>query len=268
MGAAVKNNPLRSIRSRLGRQRGFTLIELMIALLIALFLIGGLLTLVQAMKSTSISQSGMSQLQDNERMAMTLMTDVIQSTGYFPNPAGPGGQTAASSFPVSGAFTFAGQALVGAGSFTDAAPGNSISVRYLTSGTDNIINCTGGTSTVAATFVNTFSVDSNGNLNCTLIVNGVAQPPVPLINGVNSLNIVYGVQTNPSLSNSSVDTYLDATAVNNSPNGPFWNKVISVKITLSFINPLFGQSGQTGAAMQFIQFTRVVAVMNKTGVTT
>ena len=81
MGAAVKSNPLRSIRSLLDCQRGFTLIELMIALLIALFLIGGLLTLVQAMKSTSISQSGMSQLQDNERMAMTLMTDVIQSTG-------------------------------------------------------------------------------------------------------------------------------------------------------------------------------------------
>ena len=265
MGAAVKSNPLRSIRSRLDRQRGFTLIELMIALLIALFLIGGLLTLVQAMKSTSISQSGMSQLQDNERMAMTLMTDVIQSTGYFPNPAGPGGNTAASSFPVSGAFTFAGQALVGAGSFTDAAPGNSISVRYLTSGTDNIINCTGSTSSVAATFVNTFSVDANGNLICTLIVNGAPSAPVPLINGLNSLNILYGVQTNPSVSNSSVDTYLDATAVNS---GNYWNKVISVKITLSFANPLFGQSGQTGAAMQFIQFTRVVAVMNKTGVTT
>jgi type IV pilus assembly protein PilW len=265
MGAAVKSKPLRSIRSRLGRQRGFTLIELMIALLIALFLIGGLLTLVQAMKASSTSQSGMSQLQDNERMAMTLMTDVIQSTGYFPNPAGPGGNTAASSFPVSGAFTFAGQALVGTGSFTDAPPGNSISVRYLTSGTDNIINCTGSTSSVAATFVNTFSVDANGNLNCTLIVNGVAQAPVPLINGLNSLNIYYGVQTNTSLSNSSVDTYLDATAVNN---GNYWNKVISVKITLSFANPLFGQSGQTGTAMQFIQFTRVVAVMNKTGVTT
>ena len=265
MGAAVRSNPLRSIRRPLDPQRGFTLIELMIALLIALFLIGGLLTLVQAMKATSLSQNGMSQLQDNERMAMTLMTDVIQSAGYFPNPAGPGGATAASSFPVSGSFTSAGQAVVGTGSFPDAAPGNSISVRYLTSGTDNIINCTGNTSGVAASFINTFSVDTNGNLNCTLVVNGAAPTVVPLINGVNSLNIYYGVETNTSLGNNSVDTYLDATAVTA---GSYWNKVISVKITLSFANPLFGQSGQTGAAMQFIQFTRVVAVMNKTGVTT
>jgi Tfp pilus assembly protein PilW len=49
----------------------------MISVLIALFLTGGLLTLVQAMKKTTSVQSGMSQLQDSERMAMTLMADVI-----------------------------------------------------------------------------------------------------------------------------------------------------------------------------------------------
>ena len=158
-------------------QRGFTLVELMIAVLIALFLIGGLLTLVQAMKSTSLNQNGLSQLQESERMAVTLMTDVIQSAGYFPNPLI---NTAASSFPVSAPFTTAGQTLFGSGNFTDAAPGNSITVRYQTNGTasatpDSIINCLGNTSGVAATFVNTFSVDlPTGTLQCTLVVNGVA----------------------------------------------------------------------------------------------
>src|ERR1700688_120107 len=128
-------------------QRGFTLVELMIALLIALFLIGGLVTLVGAMKITFANQNGLSQLQESERMAMTLMTDVIESTGYFPNPLI---NTAATSFPVSGSFTFAGQALVGTGKFTDAAPGNTIAVRYLTTGLDNVINCTGNTSSVGA----------------------------------------------------------------------------------------------------------------------
>ena len=52
-------------------QRGFTLVELMIALLIALFLIGGLVTLVGAMKITFANQNGLSQLQESERMAMT-----------------------------------------------------------------------------------------------------------------------------------------------------------------------------------------------------
>jgi type IV pilus assembly protein PilW len=249
-------------------QRGFTLVELMIAMLIALFLIGGLLTLVQGMKSTSLNQNGLSQLQDSERMAMTLMTDVIQSAGYFPNPLI---NTVASSFPVSAPFTTSGQTLFGSGNFTDAAPGNSITVRYMTNGTaglptpDNVINCLGNTSTVAATFVNTFSVDlPTGTLQCTLIVNGVALAPVPLISGVNRMQIYYGVQTNTAVGTNSIDAYLDAATVTA---GNYWGNVKSVKITLTFVNPLFGQAGQT-AVGQFITFTRIVDVMNKTGVTT
>ena len=241
-------------------QRGFTLVELMIALLIALFLIGGLVTLVGAMKITFANQSGLSQLQESERMAMTLMTDVIESTGYFPNPLI---NAATSSFPVTGAFTFAGQALVGTGTYADQTPGGqTITVRYLTAGNDNVINCTGNTSNVAASFVNTFSIDANGNLNCTLILNGVAQAPIPLISGLNSMQIYYGVQTNAALSNNSVDTYLDANAV---AAGNYWSNVKSVQITLTLVNPLSGQSGQTN--VPFITFTRVIDVMYKNGVT-
>jgi type IV pilus assembly protein PilW len=241
-------------------QRGFTLVELMIALLIALFLIGGLVTLVGAMKITFANQNGLSQLQESERMAMTLMTDVIESTGYFPNPLI---NAATSSFPVTGAFTFAGQALVGTGTYADQTPGGqTITVRYLTAGNDNVINCTGNTSNVAASFVNTFSIDANGNLNCTLILNGVAQAPIPLISGLNSMQIHYGVQTNAALSNNSVDTYLDANAV---AAGNYWSNVKSVKITLTLVNPLSGQSGQ--ANVPSITFTRVLDVMYKNGVT-
>jgi type IV pilus assembly protein PilW len=241
-------------------QRGFTLVELMIALLIALFLIGGLVTLVGAMKITFANQNGLSQLQESERMAMTLMTDVIESTGYFPNPLI---NAATSSFPVTGAFSFAGQALVGTGTYADQTPGGqTITVRYLTAGNDNVINCTGNTSNVAASFVNTFSIDANGNLNCTLILNGVAQAPIPLISGLTSMQIYYGVQTNAALSNNSVDTYLDANAV---AAGNYWSNVKSVQITLTLVNPLSGQSGQTN--VPFITFTRVIDVMYKNGVT-
>src|ERR1700722_20229317 len=68
------------------RQRGFTMVELMVALLIGLFLLGGLLTLVQDNRRTFSSQSQMAQLQDSERLAMSMMTDVIQQAGYFPDP--------------------------------------------------------------------------------------------------------------------------------------------------------------------------------------
>jgi type IV pilus assembly protein PilW len=248
----------------LSAQRGFTLIELMIAIAIGLFLVGGLLTLVQAMKRTSVSQSGLSQLQENERMAMSLLTDVIQSTGYFTNPF----STAASSFPVvTGVFTSAGQSIVGTGSY--AAGGNIITVRYMTTGTDNVINCTGNTSTgVAATFINKFSIDANGNLQCQLTVNGGTPTTVPLISGLTKMQILYGVQTNTSVSTNSVDAYLDAPAV---AAGPYWNSVKSVKVTLTFANPLWGSlPGQTKANYmpQTVSFTRIITVMSNTGVST
>jgi type IV pilus assembly protein PilW len=261
----MKVMSVHSIRTRRAVQRGFTLVELMIALVIALFLIGGLVTLVSAMKTTYNSQSGLSQLQDNERMAMTLITNVVESTGYFPSPLT---NTAATSFPagaapVSGTFA-SGQAIIGTGHYTDAAPGNSISVRYLTTGSDNVINCTGNTSTVgAATFVNTFSIDGNGNLVCNLIVNGTAQPAVQLVSGLNSMNIYYGVQTNGGVSTNSIDTYIDASSMTASD----WSNVKSVKITLTFVNPLYGQPGQTSSTQQYIAFTRIIDVMNKNGAT-
>jgi prepilin-type N-terminal cleavage/methylation domain-containing protein len=49
-------------------QSGFTLVELMIAVTIALFLVGGLVTLVDGMKRASLSRDGMSQL-GRQRMA-------------------------------------------------------------------------------------------------------------------------------------------------------------------------------------------------------
>jgi type IV pilus assembly protein PilW len=257
-------------------QRGFTLVELMIAILIALFLSAGLLTLVQAMKTTAGMQSGLSQLQDNERMAMTLVADVIQSAGYFPSPQL---KTAVGEFPVVPPFIFAGQSISGAGNFGDPAPGNSITVRYETAGTvvvppaapDNIINCTGNTSNAQTVFTNTFSVAPDpsvpGTFDLICVLNDSTAgttTTVYLVSGVTNLQIYYGVQTNPAVSTPSADTYLDANHVTN------WSNVVSVKLTLTFVNPLYGNlAGQSTVNQpQTIQFTRVIDVMNKTGVST
>jgi type IV pilus assembly protein PilW len=66
--------------------QGFTLLELMIAMTIGLFLSGALVTVVQTNKRVFLDQNRLEQMQDGQRMAMTLMTDVIQSAGYFPQP--------------------------------------------------------------------------------------------------------------------------------------------------------------------------------------
>jgi type IV pilus assembly protein PilW len=242
-------------------QHGFTMVELMISLLIGLFLTAGVLTLVGAMKRTSTAQTGLSQLQDNERIAMSLLTDIIQSAGYYPNPVA---NTPSTFFTVTTTAPIfaAGQAITGAGTYTAGPPGDSISVRYTTAGNvapagnDGVMDCTGNTRTVQTTFTNTFSIDANGNLQCSLVVGAAPPTIVQLVNGVSNLQIYYGVQSNPNVSNNSVDTYLDAASVTD------WTKVLSVKVRLTFVNPLATQPGQPAT----IPFTRIITLMNKTGV--
>jgi type IV pilus assembly protein PilW len=197
-------------------------------------------------------------------MAMTLITDVIQSAGYFVITSATVNNTAAASFPVAAPFTVAGQYIFGTGTFGGAS--NTITVRYMTSGTDNVINCNGGTSAVAASFVNKFQIDvANQTLVCLLTVSGGTPNSVVLINGITNMQIYYGVRTNTGVTSNSVDTYLDSTAVTD------WTAVKSVKITLTFVNPLYGNSpGQTTLAgtPATINFTRIIPVMSNTGIAT
>ena len=64
-------------------QRGFTLIEIMVALLIGLFLLGALLIIVQTNKRVFVNQNQLAQLQDGERMALTVISDVHPVGGLF-----------------------------------------------------------------------------------------------------------------------------------------------------------------------------------------
>jgi type IV pilus assembly protein PilW len=242
-------------------QGGFTVVELMVALLIGLFLLGGLLTLVQNNRRSFASQNQLSQLQDAERMAMTMITDVIQSAGYYPDPTI---NSATLVLPANGTFAAAGQAIVG--TFSGTAPGDTISVRYATNSGDGIVNCIGqsNTSGAVATYTNLFSV-VNGQLVCTM--NGTAYNiigTVPSANFtgivVNNMSILYGVTTGSSPNN--VDTYYTATNV------PNWSNVISVQVNLRFNNPMWSAAAaaQGATVPQYLTFQRVITVMSQAGI--
>jgi type IV pilus assembly protein PilW len=254
-------------QSRAGSQ-GFSLVELLVSLVIALFLIGGVLAVVQDTRRAATSQTQSTQLQDSVRLAMTILTDVIQTTGYYSDPLN---STVLASLGAVAPFA-AGQPISGTGAFLAAAPGDSISVRYQTANNDGILNCGGGSNVTGANeiFVNTFSVDALGNLNCTLTTAG-GTTIIPLIGastgGVNplkvtNLQILYGVQTNFALGNQCADSYMDAAqvAATTINTYPAWNYVVSVRITLTFTNP--------GTNLPPVQFTRVIGIMNKMGVVT
>lgn len=246
---------------RMRLQSGFTLIELSVATLIGLFLLGGLLTIVQDMRRTFTNQNQMSQMQDSERLAMTLITDVIQEAGYFPDPTL---ETLAGAMLSTVPFNqTSAQAIAGT---HNAAAGDTISVQFKTAPNDGVINCRGTSNLTGANqvFVSTFSLDAAGNLNCTLSGTQGVFPTVALVTGVKNLQILYGVKTNFALANDNADTYLNAAQMN--ANAINWQNIICVKVTLVFDNSLL-QASQPGQPAT-ISFTRVITVMSNGGVNT
>jgi type IV pilus assembly protein PilW len=240
-------------RALIRRQQGYTLIELMVALLISLFLLAGLITLEQGMRSTYGNQSQLAQLQDNERFALTILGEVVQEAGYFPSPTV---YTETTALPAAGAFA-AKQPITGV--YSAAAPNDTLSVRFLTASGDTNINCTGGTNTSGAVllYTNVFSISAGANPALQCAVNGAAAQT--LVNGVTNLEVWYGVKTNGAVTTNDVDSYLRAsvmTAAN-------WQNVTSVKVRLTFTNPLFGQPGQAAT----VQITRIIAVMQRSALT-
>ncbi len=235
-------------------QRGFTMVELMVAITLGVFLLGGVLTLVQTTRNAAGTQTALAQLQDNERLAMTMVTDVLQAAGYYPSPT----VNTSSVLPATAPFVVAGQGLTGVSA---AGPGgDTVTARYMTTGQDGILNCIGTSNNnalgVTVIYVNAFSVDGNGNLLCTLNNNA----PVTLVTGVQSMTILYGTET---LTSNCVDSYLTAAQV---AAGHYWTAVCSIQITITFINPAY-KAGNP-AQPQFIPFQRVIGVMAKTGVNT
>ncbi len=235
-------------------QRGVGLIELMVSMLIALFLLSGLFTLFYSTRQTFSSQYQLAQLQDNERLAMTLITDVVQSAGYFPVSTPPTGNDIATvALPVNSAsgFSSAGQAIYGTG--------NTIRIRYLTASGDRVTNCQGASNTSGARllYVNVFSVDTaTKTLRCQ-VINGLTGASIAsaqtLVDGIKSLQILYGVGAAGS-----VTQYVSASGVSN------WNNVLSLRITLTFYNPLVSPGGSPAPGQPTtLPFTRTIAVMNK-----
>jgi type IV pilus assembly protein PilW len=232
-------------------QRGFTILELMIALTIGIFLLGALLIIVQTNKTVFGNQNKLSQLQDSERMALTMITDVIQSAGYFPDPTI---NTQSSALTAVGLFA-SGQAI--SGTHAAAAPGDQINVRYMTASGDNILNCSGQSNVTGANtlYVNSFQIVGN-QLVCTM--NGT---DYNLVSGVTNLQILYGVKANLIAVGNDVDTYMSADQVTAAL---LWNNVITVMVNLTFTNPLYVAAAPQGQPAT-IQIQRVVGVMNQTG---
>jgi type IV pilus assembly protein PilW len=227
------------------RQSGLGLIELLIAMAIGLIIVGAMMSVLFSTRSTSLAQSGMAQLQDDQRLALMMLTNVVQGAGYFPNPLT---STLTTELPANTTFVNAGQSV--AGTTGAAAPGDTLIVRYEAGTADGTMDCNGRGNTSGANLmmVNTFSVDANGNLVCS--VNGGAA--LALAGSVQNFRVFYGVDTD---GDESADRYIAASSMTNVN----WGNVVSIRVTLTFNNPLAGQPGQPNTLAPITQIVTLLS---------
>lgn len=254
----IKKFPQSGFRhSQRKNQLGLSLIEIFVGIAISLFLLAGLVTLFAGTRQNFDAQGKLSQLQDDQRMAMGMLSTIVREAGYYPNPTTTIATTA---FPADTGtpttFGSAGQSI--SGTSTTGQP-DTISVRYMASAagstsSDFIMDCNGGTNsstTTPATYVNTFTVNSQNELTCTVNPLTTGATPRALVGGISNLVVLYGVDPD---GNGSVNQYFRASDMTTA----LWPTVISIRATLTFINPLAGQPGQVAT----LPLTRIISLMN------
>jgi type IV pilus assembly protein PilW len=229
-------------------------------MLIALFLVAGILIVEQGVHTTYTDNSGLSQLEDMERYSMTVVSDAIEPAGYFPDPIS---NTLVTALPALTVTTPQGQKLIFQsgqavyGVYQAAAPHDSIAVRFMAGATNEIDLCDGTKAVAGDAYISYLYIDSASNtLYCELYTaaGGWSATPLPLQAGVKDMSILYGLNTDGI--DNDVETYLFA------PDVPNWSSVGSARVTLTFANPLASEKGQNPQAV----FTRVIAFMSRTGV--
>lgn len=246
-------------------QQGLTLIELMVAMTIGLLFLLALSALFLSFKQTSLHQGGVAQMQDDQRMAMTILSQVIQSAGYFPNPASASVSTAlaADSTTVSGVSFGAGQLIYGVDSGVASTP-DTLYVRFQSAQNDGVVNCQGGTnaSATTATYINQLSASATSlQLTCGLngaaavgVVGGVNLSAAATCNrvgyvGISNVKFLYGLDPAGS---GSVTRYASAGVVSN------WSYVYAVK---PIVTQLY--CFQQGAAPQAVTFSQTISLPNQ-----
>lgn len=236
-------------------QHGLSLISLMIALLIGTFLLAGLFTVWFQTRQTFSAQSQMAQVQDSQRMAMTILGNTVETAGYYPvaanygtNPPSPL-YTQNNVFIVTTPFTLPGQAIYG---IHPSTGNDTLKVRFMADG--NTLDCLGQTDTVRTLVTNTFQIDTNNNLTCS--VNG--QPALTIVPGVQNFQVVYGISTTHD---NSVSEYLTADKVTANT---LWSYVQSVNLQLTFVNPLYGKPGQPGQTLPTLPIVSRIVSLTQT----
>ncbi|CAG9176560.1 hypothetical protein LMG23992_03311 [Cupriavidus laharis] len=245
----MNKKTMRPCRRASRKLSGSVLVEILVAMVIALFMLSGLLAAFLGMRQAHADQDRLAALQDNERLALTVLTDSVRAAGYFPDPLN-GSVLTALPFAEGDFGQFAaGQGIVGRSAANGA--GEALTTRYMTASGDGVTNCLGQTNTSGDTqvYTNTFAVSAAGELTCSLDGNA----PVALVGGITRFAVLYGTDGADS---GNVDRYLSADEVTRAN---LWPLVRSARIALTFANPNARQPGQPAST----NWEQTVGLLNR-----
>jgi len=217
------------------QQAGLSLIEMMIAMVLGLFLLIATTMVYFSSQRSSVSRSEYAALEDNGRSALEVLTRIIEHTGYISNSATPLDESFITSAVIAtncgGAKNVLKPALFGT---ISNGVSDSVGVVYIgdaslnrdCSGAQLPVVCqAGGVGSVNASKIyNYFSVGVNAAgvpaLNCA---GSRSADLVEIAEGVENIQVLYGLDNN---ADSRVDQYVNATKVGS------WNNVISVQLAI------------------------------------
>lgn len=209
---------------RASRHRGFTLVELMVALVISLLLMAGVIQVYLSSKQSYRLQDNVARIQESGRLATEILTRYIRLAGYRAHLA----QTQNQLFPTG----TTSQVISG----TNGQP-DTVTINFQGDGT--MQDCLGNTVANLALARNLFSLSANGELECTSNGATAGPPPpplvgpLPLVGNIQDMQITYGVNNNANVP-PAASQYMNGQDVTNAN---AWPNVVSLRISLLVQSP-------------------------------
>lgn len=229
--------------------KGFSLIELLIAMTIGLFLLAGIATSYLSSKKGSVTRDQVSVLEDNGRLALEVISSVVEHAGYTP-PSGtmplPKNILTNTADIVGGTCKTSGSSIVSSSLFTsgrmtanNSGSGNSDTLSLVYYGDNSLFTDCGGNTlptdcripdpTSAATGLDTnaakiysaFFLNGSNELQCVGSRGSSAQT---IADGIENIQFLYGVKTG---NDNSVERYVNASQL-----AGLWNNVVSIQVAV------------------------------------
>ena len=236
------------------RQAGMTLIELLIAMGLGVFLVTALVQVLLANHTSFSVQRNMSRMQEDARFATAVINKAISMAGYredstlalsshFSTQTAPAGQALPPPVTFTGVQVVSGTDSNAAGSADEIQDGSdTVAVRFRGSDDNSTTDCHGNVVAAGAVAVNRFYIDDS-SLFCRsdIVDTGTgntltsATPKQALVDNVLNMQILYGMSTAEDPNDLGAECYLpastpigagsDCTTLN-------YDRVVSVRISL------------------------------------